>query len=190
MRIPSQSAQRKSRQAGFSFIEVMISMIVVTVGLVGMLSVFAFATASTQSAQQDMIAKQLASEAMESIFTARETAQVTWGQIQNTGTGQTPDGIFVTGFQDIHQSGANGIYGTSDDADSPARTLTLVGRDGIPGTADDRELPLTNYKRKIEITSVSGTTSLRLVTITIKYTVSPKLAPKNYVVTAYISQFR
>ena len=130
MRIPLQSLQRKSRQAGFSLIEVMISMIVVTVGLVGMLSVFAFATASTQAAQEDMIAKELASEAMESIFTARETAQVTWDQIQNTGTGNTPDGIFVTGFQDIHQSGNNGIYGTSDDADAPARQLQLVGRDG------------------------------------------------------------
>ncbi len=186
MRIPLQSLQRKSRQAGFSLIEVMISMIVVTVGLVGMLSVFAFATASTQAAQEDMIAKELASEAMESIFTARETAQVTWDQIQNTGTGNTPDGIFVTGFQDIHQSGNNGIYGTSDDADAPARQLQLVGRDGVT----TRTLNLTNYKRKIEIASVSGTSSLRLVTITIKYTVSPKLAPKLYVVTAYISQFR
>jgi prepilin-type N-terminal cleavage/methylation domain-containing protein len=190
MRLPLKHSARRSSQAGFSMIEVLISMVVVTVGLVGMLAVFAFATSSTQSAQQDMIAKQLASEAMESIFTARETAQVSWGQIRNVGTGDTPDGIFVTGFQGIRESGADAIFGTADDADANPRYLTQVGRDGVLGTADDRQLPLTNYKRKIEITAVTDTTSLRLVTITIQYTVSPMTVPKSYVVTAYISQFR
>jgi len=166
----------------------MIAMVVLTVGLVGMLAVFAFATSTTQAAQQDLIAKQLASEAMESIYTARETAQVDWDEIKNKGTGQTPDGIFVTGFQPILGGGADGIYGTEDDA--VPRTLTQVGRDGVLGTTDDRDLPLTNYKRKIEITAISDTTSLRLVTITIQYTVSPIAVPKSYVLTAYISQFR
>ena len=181
---------RKSGQAGVSLIEVLISTVVLTAGLIGMLAVTGFAVSATQSAQQDMIAKQLASEAMESIFTARETQDLSWAEIQNVGTGGTPDGVFVTGFQAIRQAGADGIYGTADDASAPARTLTQVGSDGVLGTADDRQLPLTNYQRKIEITQNTDNTALRLVTITIRYNVSPLAVPKSYVVTAYISQFR
>ena len=73
------------QQLGFTLLEVLISMFVLTVGLVSMLGVFATAMAATQTAQQDMIAKQLAQQAMETIYTARETANITWDQIQNVG---------------------------------------------------------------------------------------------------------
>ena len=181
--------QTKS-EGGFSLMEVLMSMVVLTTGLVGLLAVFAYAVATTQSAQEDMIAKMLASEAMESIFTAREAAQISWQQIQNTGTGLTPDGIFVQGLQPINQAGADGIYGTADDAAAPARTLQLPGPDGILGTPDDQQLPLTNFQRQIVITAVPNSTSLRLVTITIQYTVSAVHIPKSYVLVSYISQFR
>jgi type IV pilus modification protein PilV len=180
----------KSSQAGVTLIEVMISVVVLTAGLVGMLAVVGFAVSVTNSAQQDMVAKQLASETMESIFTARETADLSWAEIQNAGTGNTPDGVFVTGFKAIHNAGTDGIYGTADDDDAPERTLTQVGRDGILGTTDDREQPLTSFRRKVEFTAITGTTALRLVTITIQYNVAPLAVPKSYVVTAYISQFR
>jgi len=185
-----QRGPKRSRQAGVSIIEVMIAAVVLTCGLVGMLSVVGFAVSATHSAQQDMIAKQLASEAMESIFTARETQDLSWAEIQNTGSGNTPDGVFVTGFKTIHGAGDDGIYGTADDDDVPLRELRQPGRDGIIGNADDTTFKLTNYRRQISITPVTGTTSLRLVTITIQYKVSPLAVPKSYVVTAYISQFR
>lgn len=185
--LQDRSAGSKS-QRGFSLLEVMFAMVVLTVGLVGLLAVFAYAVSVTHSAQEDMVAKQLASEAMESIFTARETAQVTWDQIQNVGTMQVPDGIFLKGFQPIQQAGADGIYGTADDAAAGPRVLTLPGPDGIVGTADDRIMPLTNFQRKIDFAPVQGTNSLRMVTITIQYTVTG--VPKSYVVTSYISQFR
>ncbi len=185
-----QRRSQKSNQAGISLIEVMIAAVVLTSGLIGMLAVVGFAVSATNSAQQDMVAKQLASETMESIFTARETADLSWPEIQNNGTGNTPDGVFVTGFKTIHNAGTDGIYGTADDDDDAVRALTQVGRDGVLGTADDRQLYLTGYRRKVEFTAVSGTTSLRLVTITIQYSVSPLAVPKSYVVTAYISQFR
>ena len=185
-----QRRRKRPSEAGVSLIEVMIAAVVLTCGLVGMLSVVGFAVSATHSAQQDMMAKQLASEAMESIFTARETQDLSWDEIQNTGTGNTPDGVFVTGFKTIHQAGADGIYGTADDDDAPVRVLVQAGRDGILGTADDSKFYLGNSRRQISITPVAGTTSLRLVTITIQYKVSPLAVPKSYVVTAYISQFR
>ena len=61
-------------------------MAVLTVGMVSLLGVFGLAMASTQTSQQDMIAKQLANEALESVITARNTAQITWDDIQNVGS--------------------------------------------------------------------------------------------------------
>jgi type IV pilus modification protein PilV len=51
-------------QSGFTLIEVMISILILTVGLLSMLAVFSLAMASTQTAQDDMIAKQEAAEAI------------------------------------------------------------------------------------------------------------------------------
>jgi prepilin-type N-terminal cleavage/methylation domain-containing protein len=179
------------RQKGFTLIEVMISMVVMTVGLVSLLGVFVLAMASTQSSDQNAIAKQLANEALEGILTARETSNVTWTQIANTGSG----GIFLSGFVPINLPGADGIIGTADDAAAGPQVLTMPGPDGIFGTADDVSLPLTNYQRQIVIvpaTDPSGNPipTLDVVTITIQYNNPQLKIPQNYVLTTYVSQFR
>jgi len=185
----------KQVQDGFSTIEVMVSMAVLTVGLVSLLGVFGLAIASTQSSQQDMIAKQLADEAYETMVTARNTTEINWDQLQNTGStgcpisGVSPCGIFLTGPQQIYNAGADGIYGTSDDAASGARqTLHDPGPDGIFGTADDVYIPLTGYTRTITITNVDST--LRNVTISIVYSTPQWRGPKTYVLNTYISEFQ
>jgi len=176
-------------QLGFMLVEVMVSMVILMVGLVTLLGVFSLALATTQTAQQDMIAKQLASEAMESIVTARQTTQLPWSSVQNVSAG----GIFSDGFKSIQNAGANGVAGTTDD--TGARTLTLPGPDGVVGTSDDISLPLTNYQRQIAITAVTDSsgnilTDLRSVTITVQYAVPRTSIKKNYVLTSYISQYR
>jgi prepilin-type N-terminal cleavage/methylation domain-containing protein len=182
----------KQAEHGFTLIEVMISMAVLTIGLVSLLAVFGLAMAATQTSQEDMIAKQLANEALESIVTARNTSQLQWDQVQNVGSGS---GIFVTGLQPINLPGADGIVGTGDDALAGAQTLTEPGPDGIYGTADDVQLPLSNYQRQVTISDVqdaSGNlvTSLRAINVTIQYT-TPRLATaKTYVLSSYISQYR
>jgi prepilin-type N-terminal cleavage/methylation domain-containing protein len=189
----SSFATTAGKQQGFTLIELMISVVVLTIGLVALLGVFGTAIATTQSAQQDLLAKQIASETMESIFTARNTSQLAWNAIQNTSNG----GIFVDNppFQPINNPGGDGILGTADDAAAGARTLTLPGPDGIVGTADDQVLPLTNYTRRIQITPVldaggAPVPTLRTVTITIRYT-SPQIrARKDYILSAYISSYR
>src|SRR6202158_6569134 len=89
----------KRAEDGFSLLEVVISMAVLTVGLVSLLGVFGLAMASAQTSQQDMIAKQLANEALESIITARNTTQIEWDDIQNVGApcsgGSGTCGLFV-----------------------------------------------------------------------------------------------
>ncbi len=169
----------------------MISMVVMTVGLVSLLGVFGLAMASTQTSQQNGVSKQLANEALEGILTARETSNITWAQIANTGNG----GIFISGFNPINKAGIDGIIGTADDAAAGAQTLDMPGPDGIFGTADDVLLPLTNYQRQIAIvpaTDAGGNPipTLNVVTITVQYTNPQLRIPQNYVLTTYISQYR
>jgi len=179
------------RQKGFTLIEVMISIVIMTVGLVSLLGVFGLAMASTQSSDQNAIAKQIANEALEGILTARETANITWNQIANTGAG----GIFLSGFLPIDLPGVDGIIGTADDAAAGPQVLDMPGPDGIFGTADDVFLPLSNYKRQIVITPAldqngNPIPTLDVVTITVQY-VNPQIKiAQNYVLTTFVSQYR
>ena len=185
------SRVRRQAERGFSLLEVVISMAVLTVGLVSLLGVFGLAMASTQTSQQDMIAKQLANEALESIVTARNTSQVSWAQVQNIANG----GIFMDGTNPIYLAGADGIVGTADDAVAGEQTLIEPGPDGVFGTADDVQIPLTGYQRTILISPVldsSGNVvaTLRGVNITLQYTTSQAKLPKTYVLSSFISQYR
>jgi len=183
-----------NRQQGFTLVEVLISMVVLTIGLVSLLGIFAMAMAKTQGSQQDLIAKQVAQEAYEALFTARETANISWAQVQNVGTGSIPDGIFVTGLQQVRQAGVDGIMGTADDSAAPVQSMTLPGPDGIVGTTDDINLPLTNFQRSIAITPVVNggviASDLRTVTVTVQYYTPQSKFPKTYVLSGFISQYR
>jgi prepilin-type N-terminal cleavage/methylation domain-containing protein len=192
---------RKQGDGGFTLIEVMTSMAVLTIGLVSLLGVFGLATASTQISQQDMIAKQLANEALESIITARNTTQLGWDDIQNAGSSNCPNsgtsscGIFLTGTNSIYNSGADGIYGTGDDAAAGLEILREPGPDGEYWNANDILLPLTNYTRTIAIGSVTDSnnnpvSTLRSVTITLQYTTARSRLPKTYVLNSFISQYQ
>lgn len=191
---------RKESQRGFSLLEVLISMAVLTVGLVSLLGVFGLAMASTQTSQQDMIAKQLANEALESIVTARNTSQLGWDDIQNVGSafcssGASTCGIFLTGTNQIYNSGADGIFGTSDDTAAGEQTLEVPGPDGIYGNPDDVRIPLTGYQRTILISPVYDSnnnlvTSLRAVNVTVQYATTQARLPKTYVLSTYISQYQ
>jgi prepilin-type N-terminal cleavage/methylation domain-containing protein len=184
-------------QQGFSLIEVMVSMVILVVGLISLLGVFGIAMAATQTSQEDATAKQLANEAMEGILTARETANITWAQIQNTGAG----GIFLPGFNPIWNPGADGIIDTADDAASGFQTLDLPGPTGVfagncPAAGADTCLPLTNFQRQILISPVipvgggPASTTLRAVTITVQYTTPRFNVPKQYIVNTFISSYR
>ncbi|MFZ0800061.1 MAG: prepilin-type N-terminal cleavage/methylation domain-containing protein [Terriglobales bacterium] len=197
------SRVRKPAERGFSLIEVVVSMVVLTVGMVSLLGVFGLAMASTQTSQKDMIAKQLANEAYESIVTARNSTQLSWSQIQNaascSGSDPTSGGIFLPStsanptFYPIYNSGADGIYGTCDDTGAGEQTLQDPGPDGIFQTADDTFIPLTGYQRSIVFSPVYDSAgnvvpSLQNVTIIVQYS-TPQQQQRTYTLNSYISQF-
>jgi prepilin-type N-terminal cleavage/methylation domain-containing protein len=197
---------RPRNQGGFSLVEVVISMAILTVGLVSLLGVFGLAMASTLTSQEDMVAKQLANEAYESVLTARNTSQIGWDDIQNVGSSPCPAsgnascGIFMgtsnsPTFEPIYNAGADGIFGTQDDSAAGEETLRQPGPDGIYGTADDVLIPLTGYQRAIQIMPAYDSNgnvinSLRVVNITVQYTTAQTRLPKTYVLNSYISEFQ
>ncbi len=195
--------KRKSliRQDGFTLIEVMISMLILTIGSLGLLGVFGLAVKAAQTSQQDMIARQLASEAIESIYTARNSSELGWSQIANVSNG----GIFVNGFTNIMCAGPDGIVGTGDDttcltaagATCPSggvKCLSEPGPDGVMGTADDVIVPLNGYQRQILITPLldgngNPIQTLSQVAVTIQYNVAGLTTPKQYVINEYVSEY-
>ncbi len=202
----AKAGARNHEEIGFSLIEVMLSMVILTVGLISLLGVFGLAMASTQTTQQDMIAKQLANEAYESIVTARNTSQIDWDEIQNTTGTQyctdlpSPCGIFVGSattlqYQPIYNAGADGIFGTADDAAAGEETLREPGPDGTYGDADDIQIPLTTFQRAIQIAPVLDVNgdvepSLRSVTITVEYQTPKSKLMKTYSLNSFISQYQ
>jgi prepilin-type N-terminal cleavage/methylation domain-containing protein len=185
----------RRKQSGFSLIEVLISMVILTVGLLGVLATLEYAMAATQTSQEDMLARQVASEAMESIFNARDTSQLGFSAIANT---TNPPGIFIGTPSPLLCAGPDGILGTADDApcmtasgaecpNGGVECLTEPGPDGILGTADDVIISLNNFTRTITITPYNQT--LNLVTITIVYTVPNLGHTKTYVFSEYISYY-
>lgn len=196
------ATKRQCQQRGFSLIEVMISIVILTIGLLSMLSVFGLAMKANQTSQEDMIARQMASEAMESVYTARNTSQLAWSAVQNVANG----GVFVDGPMAITCAGPDGIVGTADDitcipltatgtaCPGGVRCISEPGADGIVGTADDVVVSLKNYTRQIQIVGLADAAgnpipTLNSVTITISYNTPDRSVPKTYVLNEYVSSY-
>src|SRR6516225_588486 len=87
---------------GFTLVEVLISMVILTIGLLSILALFAKGLSATQYAQQDMIAKQKAREQLEAIYSARNDGRIAWSNITNTAL-PAPNIYFPPGFQPLYK---------------------------------------------------------------------------------------
>jgi prepilin-type N-terminal cleavage/methylation domain-containing protein len=193
--------ENKSQAAarGFTLIETMIAIAILSFGVVSLLAVFGMAVSVTQNAQENLIARQKALQTMESVYTARNSQQITFAQIANIASG----GIFTNAATPLWAAGPDGLVNTADDipfaaaAPCPAgpECLVLPGKDGILGTADDVGMSLSNFTRQIQIASVledDGVTinpNLRQITVTITYYTGSSHIPQTYTVTGLISAF-
>ncbi len=158
---------------GFSLIEFLVAMMILLIGLGGMMALFMHTMVAMTFAEESLIAKQKAREALEAIFTARNTQQVTFDQVRNIGAGV---GIFRTGLQPLTTPGADGLVDTADDGS----VETMAMPDGTART-------LNEFERQIQITDL--TDDLRQVAVTIRYA-APRGWIRNYQVSTYISRYR
>ncbi|HXW90841.1 MAG TPA: prepilin-type N-terminal cleavage/methylation domain-containing protein [Terriglobales bacterium] len=196
----TQPILRPSGQSGFTLIEVMIAMAIMCIGIVALVAVFGTAVQATQNSEENLIAREKALQALESVYTARNTTQLTFAQIANVASG----GIFTNGATQLLCAGPDGLVNTSDDVNCTGsgpcaagpECVVLPGPDGILGTPDDVAMSLANFTRQIQINSVleaDGVTlnpNLKQVVVTITYTRGGSSVPITYTVNALVSAFR
>jgi hypothetical protein len=181
---------RRNNQKGFSLMEAMIAVLVLSFGILSLAAVFAQGLLFSEASQFDYIAQKKSEEAVESIFNARNTQATSWAQIQNVSAG----GIFLDGAQPLLAPGvANGLVGTAnDDAAHPDSVIVGPGPDGILGTADDVTIPLSNMQRTIVIAPVldaAGNVEPNVRTITVTMTYKVGRLNRTYTLVSYISAF-
>ena len=193
----------KQNQSGFSLIETVIAMGILATGLLGMAGVFTLGMAHMATSSANLIAREKAREAVESVHTARDTRTIIWCQIYNVTATRTsecssaPAGVFLNESVVVKDPGPDGLVNTADDTDVSEQRLP--GPNGVLGDTDDVRIPLSNFKRKIEIANVTeGSTvnpNLKRIVVTIDYTIggSPddpitvKKIRRQYVLTTYVS---
>lgn len=179
---------QKTSQRGFSLIEVMIALGVLSVGVFGVAAVITAGMRSLNASPTDVVVTQKAAQAVEAVFSARDSHKLTWAQIRNVRGGSgTDNGIFADGPQELREAGPDGLVNTSDDS-TTIESVRSPGIDQLLGTSDDRIDSLGAFRREIEIRDVPGENNqLRSIKVTITY--STGAAQRTYTLSSFISAY-
>jgi prepilin-type N-terminal cleavage/methylation domain-containing protein len=175
---------RHRGQAGFTLLETMIAMSVLTVGLLGVAQAFYLGMQHMSTSSATLIAREKAREAVESVHTARDTRTITWIQIRNVSAG----GVFLDAPQPLNAAGADGLVNTADDAAAGMETQRDPGPNGVLGDGDDLVTPLFGFRRHIQINELQPVNpDLRELLVTITYTVGRQ--QRTYTLRTFVSAF-
>jgi prepilin-type N-terminal cleavage/methylation domain-containing protein len=161
----SRSADRQRRQSegGFSLLEMVIAMLILTIGLLAVAQAISFALMASNRGRGVTNSKMLVVSVLEQMETLRDTGQLHFNEISNaqvagstfTGFPDTfqpvsispgPDGVFGTA-DDLRDPGTGGVYGDGNDFDNPA-----LARPGVTRKIIITTLPDNDFLKKIEVT--------------------------------------
>jgi hypothetical protein len=162
------SPARQGEQ-GFSFVEVLVAMGLLTAGLMPLVALFTIGVQRMTASTPMLFAREKAREAIESVHAARDTGRAAWSTIHNV----TGGGVFLDGPQPIKHPGNDGLVNTGDD-----------------GTI---EVPVAEFTREIDINPLTSEITaavdpnLREVRVTVRYKVYG--AWRNYVMITYVSSY-
>jgi prepilin-type N-terminal cleavage/methylation domain-containing protein len=186
----NEKRSRRQRQRGFTMIEAVISIAILSFGVLTLAAVYAQGIYYASMTQYDYVAEKKAEQAVEAIFTARDNNTLSWTQIQNVSAG----GVFVEGPQPMLQPGPDGLVGTAGDAGSPNEVIVIgPNAAGQIGTATDKTVDLNPWMtRTIDISPVVDTAgnnapNLRQITVTVHYQVGQM--QRTHTLISYISSF-
>jgi type II secretory pathway pseudopilin PulG len=157
-------------ESGFTMIEMVVAMLILFGGLMAAASVLSYALAVSNRGKGVTNGKLLVISVLEQMENLRNTKQLTFAQIANTGnvSNQGANYIFA-GFPTTAQAisrnpGPDGIFGTGDDLTSP-------GPDGVYNTPDDVQndtsLLVPGFSRTITITTLSS--DIKKITVKLDY---------------------
>lgn len=166
---PAPASGRRAHHDGFSLIEVLVAMFILTAGLLPLAGLFAVAVQRMTASTPQLLAREKAREAIESVHAARDTGEASWATIRNVADG----GVFLDGPQAIRAPGNDGLVNTSDDGDA--------------------QISEGEFTREIDISPLNndGTDTvnlnLREVRVIVRYSVSGTWF--TYSLTTYISSY-
>ena len=174
------------QEAGFSYVDVMISITILLIGVMALIGAITSGINMTTRSQEALAAKQIASSTVESIFTARDLVDTfDWPSIGNVADAAIPGGVFLAGRQNIYPTaGKDGIVGTADDG---------WGADGIQGNADDDQ-PAIGMQREIRVKDKfdedrpTSPITLRQIDVIIYYTMGS--IERKEVFSSFIANYR
>lgn len=156
-------------ERGFTMIEAVIAIFVVTIGLIGTAAAITYALEFGAISRNVSSAKSIIVTIIEEVETMRNARRLDFkqvahvGKVDNNGSNNPFNG-FSVGYQPVSiKPGPDSVTGTDDD-------LRDAGPDNVFGTVDDFDNPAFargGYFRQITITSL--TDSLKKVEVKVKY---------------------
>lgn len=171
----------KGKENGFSYIDVMIAIVILMVGILGLVSAILANLVRSYESEKLILAKQLALSTVESIISAKELQRPGvvegWPSIRNVITpapvGEA-NGIFLTGRNPVREEmGWDGVAGTVDDACVATGPCVVAG--GPPNTSP----VIQGFEREIVIVDLidperppPNPISRRTITVNIRYAVN------------------
>jgi type II secretory pathway pseudopilin PulG len=159
---------KHNSSAGFSYIDVMIAIVILSVGILGLMSGLAGAVVQSKGQETQLLAKQVAASTMESIMSQKETDadELGWITVGNVGknldVNGVPRGIFVNGEKGVHENaGPDEVMGTADDSGA---LVPYITREIVITDICDPDRPSYNCP-----TPGPFEVRMRRVTITMRY---------------------
>lgn len=157
----------KKNERGFSYLDVLIAITILTVGVLALAGAIAGAVIRSRQQEQQLLAKQYATSTLESVISARDLNNFAlgWDSIGNVGSNPVNGinrGVFLSGEQPL---------------------LPQPGSDQVVGTGDDSGTQVTGMTRQITVSDICDTTRpsyncptpgvwpvmMRQITVTIYY---------------------
>ena len=112
-------------EKGFTLLETVVAMAILSFGILTLASIYTQGVKASYQSQIQFIAQEKAQEALETIFTARDTQSLSFAQINNVSQG----GVFLDGPQPLLAPGPDNVLGTPDDITinlNPWMTRTIL----------------------------------------------------------------
>ncbi len=148
---------KSKTQNGFSYIDVMIAIVILMVGVLAMAGALSANLVRSMESEKRVLAKQLALSTIESIVSAKDIERPGvvdgWDSLRNVLTSVPAgeiNGIFVTGYNPVRlDEGWDGVAGTADDACSGSGACSVAGR------PSNTSAIVYGFQREIVITDVT-----------------------------------
>ncbi len=165
----SNGKTNRSPEGGFSLLEMVVAILIMTIGLLGVASSISYALMVSNRGRGVTNAKMLVVSVFEQMETLRDTRALTYDEISNAqviGSAFTGFPYAATDFRPVSTvPGPDGVFGTADD-------LVSAGPDTVYGTADDFTDPTLarpGVSRQIQITPFPTNPFIKKIRVTLRY---------------------